>query len=303
MAPTPESAAFLAKKPTVPASFDGVDYDDTPRLKQAQDAILREQWVRSMMARLVREEMGKCYYREGVNHLEKCGALRERYFELLKESKHLFIATEFHQPNDITMICSRCLHRASALPQRIQHTFLRSLTNSAPSALPATPATSTGPTISTPLPPKPKAKAPLPVSAAPAGTILKGLNYLKGRDDPTALAEEEYPEWLWKCLDVDKKGKDGDELEGDEFSKSKKTRRLVAKRQRKLEARLIASGDTESLIPKVPLQQQTIDLPSNEQGSVEGALDAVAKRDELTKAMRGERRAKIKETNFLKGMN
>lgn len=76
MAPTPESAAFLAKKPTVPASFDGVDYDDTPRLKQAQDAIIREQWVRSMMARLVREEMGKCYYREGVNHLEKCGALR-----------------------------------------------------------------------------------------------------------------------------------------------------------------------------------------------------------------------------------
>ncbi|OAF59097.1 hypothetical protein VC83_04139 [Pseudogymnoascus destructans] len=87
MAPTPESVAFLAKKPTVPASFDGVDYDDTQRLKQAQDAILREQWVRSMMARLVREEMGKCYYREGVNHLEKCGALRERYFELLKESK------------------------------------------------------------------------------------------------------------------------------------------------------------------------------------------------------------------------
>ncbi|RDW84280.1 NADH-ubiquinone oxidoreductase subunit 5 [Coleophoma cylindrospora] len=99
MAPTPESAAFLAKKPTVPPTFDGVDYDDTKRLKQAQDAIIREQWVKSMMARLVREEMGKCYYREGVNHLEKCGALRgerassigkyspERYFELLKESK------------------------------------------------------------------------------------------------------------------------------------------------------------------------------------------------------------------------
>lgn len=76
MAPTPESAAFLAKKPTVPPTFEGVDYDDTARLKQAQDAIIREQWVKSMMARLVREEMGKCYYREGVNHLEKCGALR-----------------------------------------------------------------------------------------------------------------------------------------------------------------------------------------------------------------------------------
>jgi hypothetical protein len=76
MAPTPESEAFLAKKPKVPPTFDGVDYDDTPRLKQAQDAIIREQWVKSMMARLVREELGKCYYREGVNHLEKCGALR-----------------------------------------------------------------------------------------------------------------------------------------------------------------------------------------------------------------------------------
>ena len=38
--------------------------------------IIREQWVQSMMARLIREEMGKCYYREGVNHLEKCGHLR-----------------------------------------------------------------------------------------------------------------------------------------------------------------------------------------------------------------------------------
>lgn len=74
--PTPESAAFLAKKPTVPPTFDGVDYEDTTRLKQAQDAIVREQWVKVMMGRLVREELGKCYYREGVNHLEKCGHLR-----------------------------------------------------------------------------------------------------------------------------------------------------------------------------------------------------------------------------------
>lgn len=76
MAPTPESAAFLAKKPTVPATFDGVDYNDNVALKKAQDAVLREQWVKSMMCRLVRQELGKCYYREGVNHLEKCGALR-----------------------------------------------------------------------------------------------------------------------------------------------------------------------------------------------------------------------------------
>ncbi|KAL9000607.1 MAG: hypothetical protein Q9188_005657 [Gyalolechia gomerana] len=85
--PTPESEAFLAKKPTVPPSFDGVDYNDTLRLKAAQDAIIKEQWVKSMMARLVRQELAKCYNREGVNHLEKCGKLRERYFQALKDSK------------------------------------------------------------------------------------------------------------------------------------------------------------------------------------------------------------------------
>lgn len=74
--PTPESAAFLAKKPTVAPTFDGVDYDDNKKLKQAQDAIIREQWVQVMMGRLIREELSKCYYREGVNHLEKCGHLR-----------------------------------------------------------------------------------------------------------------------------------------------------------------------------------------------------------------------------------
>ncbi|EDN04636.1 NADH-ubiquinone oxidoreductase 12 kda subunit [Histoplasma capsulatum] len=85
--PTPESAAFLAKKPTVTPSYDGVDFEDTAALHNARDAIIREQWVRSMMARLVGEELGKCYRREGVNHLEKCGMLRDRYFELLKEAK------------------------------------------------------------------------------------------------------------------------------------------------------------------------------------------------------------------------
>ena len=82
---TPESAAFLAKKPAVPPTFEGVDYDDTKALKAAQDAIIREQWVRSMMARLVREELGKCYYKEGVNHLEKCTFLRGGYYSVAQK--------------------------------------------------------------------------------------------------------------------------------------------------------------------------------------------------------------------------
>ncbi|KGO75985.1 hypothetical protein PITC_011420 [Penicillium italicum] len=85
--PTAESAAFLAKKPTVAPTYEGVDFEDNIAVHNARDAIIREQWVRSMMARLVGEELGKCYAREGVNHLEKCGVYREKYFELLKESK------------------------------------------------------------------------------------------------------------------------------------------------------------------------------------------------------------------------
>lgn len=81
--PTPESASFLAKKPTVPPTYDGVDYEDSSAVHNARDAIIREQWVRSMMSRLVGEELGKCYAREGVNHLEKCGVLRGEFLGFL----------------------------------------------------------------------------------------------------------------------------------------------------------------------------------------------------------------------------
>lgn len=51
-----------------------------------------------------------------------------------------------------------------------------------------------------------------------AGTPLNGLNYIKGKTDPVALADEEYPEWLWDCLEVQKKDSDAaDDEAGDEF--------------------------------------------------------------------------------------
>ena len=56
--PTPESEAFKAKKPTVAPTFDGVDFSDNEAVWNARDAIIREQWVQQMMARLVRDELG-----------------------------------------------------------------------------------------------------------------------------------------------------------------------------------------------------------------------------------------------------
>jgi hypothetical protein len=50
---------------------------------------------------------------------------------------------------------------------------------------------------------------------------LKGLNFVKGKNDPVALEDGEYPAWLWGIL---KKGKGGAEgaadagsVEGDLF--------------------------------------------------------------------------------------
>ena len=57
--PTPESEAFLAKKPKVPPTFEGVNFLDHQAVYAARDAIIREQWVKEMMARLVRDELSR----------------------------------------------------------------------------------------------------------------------------------------------------------------------------------------------------------------------------------------------------
>ncbi|KAH8737073.1 hypothetical protein BGZ61DRAFT_470565 [Ilyonectria robusta] len=98
--PTAESDQFKAQKPAVAPTFNGVNFDDTKAFKAAEDAIIREQWVGAMMTRLVGEELGKCYVREGVNHLENCGHLRERYLQLLKTNK--IKGTKFLQQNYVT---------------------------------------------------------------------------------------------------------------------------------------------------------------------------------------------------------
>ncbi|KAI1176894.1 putative NADH-ubiquinone oxidoreductase 12 kDa subunit, mitochondrial [Nemania sp. FL0916] len=288
--PTPESEAFLARKPTVPPSFDGVDYDDNKRLKQAQDAVIREQWVQVMMGRLVREELSKCYYREGVNHLEKCGPLREKYLQMLKDHKvrgYLFLQQNHLEGRNINRQSKKFTARRAA------------------EANAASTSTTTEPELSSALDPAAgtAAEGAEKLSSCPPGTPLAGLNYFKNQNDPVALPDNEYPEWLWRCLDGNNKAEEGPADDaGDEFSKSKRQRQLAAKRQRAMEARMLAAGNLEALAPKIPLQQQTINMPRNEDGTPEGSIAAQAAREELRKAMRRERKAKIKESNYLKSM-
>ncbi|KAF2459959.1 mitochondrial ribosomal protein L37-domain-containing protein [Lineolata rhizophorae] len=162
--------------------------------------------------------------------------------------------------------------------------------------------------FSTPLTPSPAAEGVLakkPVkksstivmSSVAAGVPLRGLNFEKGKLDPLAMEDSEYPDWLWTLLDKKKKAKGVFEgAEADLYSKSNKQRREAAKKLRKQQLK-----NPELLAPKVPVYEQTIDLPAGD-GSVEGAILAGEVRDGLTKGMRVKRRGDIKEKNYLKAM-
>nr|POF26207.1 54s ribosomal protein l37, mitochondrial [Quercus suber] len=153
------------------------------------------------------------------------------------------------------------------------------------------------PPLSVPRKPS-KAAAKLPTSSVRAGTVLKGLNFLKNKPDPVALEDREYPDWLWTVLEASKAKAEagGSGSEGDLFAKSKKQRQKAAKAQRK--QALLNPG---ALAPKVPLYEQSVDLPTGE-GGLEDSLEAGAARRELTRAMRQKRKAAIKEDNFLRSM-
>ncbi|RGP65688.1 mitochondrial ribosomal l37p [Fusarium longipes] len=290
--PTPESEQFKAQKPTVAPTFNGVDYDDTKAFKAAEDALIREQWVGAMMTRLVGEELNKCYVREGVNHLENCGHLRERYLQLLKTNK--IKGTKFLQQNyvdqkehDIDLAAK--VHTSDKIA-KMNHGRFSSYAE---------------PTLSTPVtaPGEALKDTPAPRSSCAAGTVLSGLNYTKAGQDPVAKHDDEYPEWLWDCLDVKKKDADAADADaGDEFSKSKKQRKLAAKRQKAHEAKLLAEGNLDALAPKIPIQQQSVNIFGEENKGVEHNVEAAKKREELKRAMRKERKAKIKETNYLKSI-
>ncbi len=58
-----------------------------------------------------------------------------------------------------------------------------------------------------------------------AGTLLRGLGYIKGKDGPVAREDHEYPEWLWGLLDKNEKASGVGDAEaeaeaGDEYGES-----------------------------------------------------------------------------------
>ncbi|TFK49903.1 hypothetical protein OE88DRAFT_1808968 [Heliocybe sulcata] len=54
---------------------------------KSRDEHMRESWIRAMEARIIRDELKKCQRGEGVNHLENCRWLAEKYATMLKENR------------------------------------------------------------------------------------------------------------------------------------------------------------------------------------------------------------------------
>lgn len=149
------------------------------------------------------------------------------------------------------MICQRCLQRfaaRTALPASSTRPFSRSApprasavtTSTTTTTVPrphdrpaATSTAAAAQPFSTPLSPSPREHEDAPQapalaaaearkrqrtpSSVPAGTVLKGLNFMKNQQDPVAMEDEAYPEWLWEVLRGKQEGEGMAEGEGDLF--------------------------------------------------------------------------------------
>ena len=126
-----------------------------------------------------------------------------------------------------TMICRSCLQRASALSRRalpstqpIYRSFSATRISRQASVADAPPLDASKPAASDAETAVDAAQTNA-LSSCPPGTVLNGLNYFKNKQDPVALADNEYPAWLWDCLSVQKNASDEAEAEaGDEFCKT-----------------------------------------------------------------------------------
>jgi len=58
---------------------------------QEREDFIRESWIKAMEARLVRDELVKCQRHEGVNSMENCRWLSEKYAQMLVENKGIIV--------------------------------------------------------------------------------------------------------------------------------------------------------------------------------------------------------------------
>ncbi|KAL0080767.1 hypothetical protein F4703DRAFT_1871004 [Phycomyces blakesleeanus] len=68
-------------------TLDKVDPNDRKAVYAARNQKIRDDWVKAMEARIIKEKLDECYRTEGVNHYQNCRELANMYFTALKENK------------------------------------------------------------------------------------------------------------------------------------------------------------------------------------------------------------------------
>ncbi|KAI6040561.1 mitochondrial ribosomal protein L37-domain-containing protein [Pisolithus marmoratus] len=64
-----------------------------------------------------------------------------------------------------------------------------------------------------------------PISSCPAGTVLSGLNYLKGQPPILAMPDEDYPTWLWDLTNPKKKRHEAEDAGSGSDAEKRRLRR------------------------------------------------------------------------------
>ncbi len=70
---------------TAPDDFDPAKpYADPVAFIEQREHLVREKFVEIEKAKILRERLQQCYWREGVNHVFKCRSLVKKYMDSLK---------------------------------------------------------------------------------------------------------------------------------------------------------------------------------------------------------------------------
>ncbi|AOA61624.1 Subunit of mitochondrial NADH:ubiquinone oxidoreductase (complex I) [Komagataella phaffii CBS 7435] len=68
-------------------SFDDIDYNNSQDLHNAQESLLREQWIRVSALKVCRKALESCYKTSGPNHYEDCREIAEKYLNMLPDHR------------------------------------------------------------------------------------------------------------------------------------------------------------------------------------------------------------------------
>ncbi|PVU93974.1 hypothetical protein BB561_002905 [Smittium simulii] len=70
-----------ANDPELFLTADNFTHADVQKITEKKDKIVREQWIKLMETRILREKLEECYQSEGVNHFVNCRELALRYLD------------------------------------------------------------------------------------------------------------------------------------------------------------------------------------------------------------------------------